>query len=650
MMDPLTAIGLASNVVQFITFASDLVSKGRVIYKSADGQLVETLELSEITEILQAEIEVDHISTGGRLATKTDKQLEELCNGCRGVSTDLLRAIDALKFNGRHRKWNSFRQALQSIWKEEEIQSLTMRLERYRSQIDTTLLFSLREVVLQQGHGFARFRETLNKDMAKFMDESREWQADILRSIRQNQDPTISLFQLLAAGKRPGEQSIEERIRENLWFREMKSRHEGISEAHEQTFDWIFTHGETTPDDILPKSSGCSEITNVRWDNFAEWLRSEKSFYWITGKPGSGKSTLMKYLFNDNRTREHLDPWRGDSPLKTAGFFFWNSGTQMQMSQEALMRTLLYHLTDGQNEDIPRLFPYRWQRSQLFGDYDHPWTLSELIKAFEILMSDTSTRFLLFVDGLDEFDVDCEKLAAFLLGASQRPNVKVCAASRPWNVFEDAFGRRPSLKMEHLTARDIRLVVSDRLHTSLKFVEMNRIHPEDCRSLIEEVCKKANGVFLWVHLVVKSLLEGLRDGDSIARLRDRLVSIPGDLEGFFKKILHDMSPSKAEEASKQFQLMEAAVFPLSLLLFSFAGDGFDNAMSAEVKPMSLEEKQFRADTTNRRLRSCTKGLLEANDPAGQDPDSEVNYLHRTVRDFITRREFWASILGSVKGN
>jgi hypothetical protein len=53
MADPLTTLGLASNIVQLISFTSDLISKGREISKSADGVLVENLELEAITSSLQ---------------------------------------------------------------------------------------------------------------------------------------------------------------------------------------------------------------------------------------------------------------------------------------------------------------------------------------------------------------------------------------------------------------------------------------------------------------------------------------------------------------------------------------------------------------------------------------------------------------------
>ena len=65
----------------------------------------------------------------------------------------------------------------------------------------------------------------------------------------------------------------------------MNERVGEVTTAHTHTFDWVFTNSET---------------------GFADWLHSNKSLFWITGKPSSGKSTLMKYLVQDSRTQKAL--------------------------------------------------------------------------------------------------------------------------------------------------------------------------------------------------------------------------------------------------------------------------------------------------------------------------------------------------------
>jgi hypothetical protein len=111
--------------------------------------------------------------------------------------------------------------------------------------------------------------------------------------------------------------------------------------------------------------------------------------------------------------------------------------------------------------------------------------------------------------------------------------VKICVASRPWLVFEDAFQRLPSLCLEDLTAPDIYLFVSEKLRGSSMFISLEERQPQEAKHLIAEVTGKVSGVFLWVRLVVLSLLEGLRESDNITDLQDRLDILPSELEELF---------------------------------------------------------------------------------------------------------------------
>ena len=53
MLDPLTALGLAGNIVQFVGFSSKIIGKARDIYKSADGSLLENLDAETVAQSLR---------------------------------------------------------------------------------------------------------------------------------------------------------------------------------------------------------------------------------------------------------------------------------------------------------------------------------------------------------------------------------------------------------------------------------------------------------------------------------------------------------------------------------------------------------------------------------------------------------------------
>jgi hypothetical protein len=100
---------------------------------------------------------------------------------------------------------------------------------------------------------------------------------------------------------------------------------------------------------------------------------------------------------------------------------------------------------------------------------------------------------------------------------------------------------------------------------------------------------------------VLSLLEGLQDDDSITDLEKMLLLLPSDLEELPQKILGRLNPFYFRQTSRLFQLVRAASEPLSLLLLSFAEEGFDKAMTSPIKEAPKEEISFRTETMRRPL-------------------------------------------------
>lgn len=103
-----------------------------------------------------------------------------------------------------------------------------------------------------------------------------------------------------------GEDSYK-RVLESLYFPDIHARQEGIGEAHKQTFEWVFD-----------KPSGGFRP----WCRFVDWLEKGYGTYWISGKTGSGKSTLMNYICQDLRTEIALRVWSGINEFFMPNIFF----------------------------------------------------------------------------------------------------------------------------------------------------------------------------------------------------------------------------------------------------------------------------------------------------------------------------------------
>jgi hypothetical protein len=496
------------------------------------------------------------------------------------------------------------------------------------------------------------------------MNNAQRWGSELIEAIHEQRWQASTSFPYEGAlqwDKSNRMKALSDRFLMRLRFSNINDRHERISLAHEKTFKWIFKSPE-----------GVSF-----WSDFPNWLSSSAPLYWITGKPGSGKSTLMKFVHNDPRTYEFLQTWVTDSKLLKASYFFWNSGTSLQMSQEGMLRSLLFNILDQCQSLIAHVFPERWQVFDIFGDDPALWTWTELLRAFKLLLSESSAfgKVFLLIDGLDEFDGDHTDLVELIKTAASYENVKVCISSRPWNVFQEAFDKRPSLLVQELTYRDIKIYITTKFLAHSGFKILQRQDPVFADDLLESIAKKAEGVFLWVVFVVKSLLVGITNGDRISDLEKRLQALPAELEDLFEKILDSLDKFYFEHASELFQLVRVALEPPSLLCLSFADeDDPDFCLKQPISRLKKADYSERASIMSRRVNSRCKGLLEvaplshshpdyqkgngssdlisvAPDPENErrtfHPDQNVQYLHRTVRDFLEHPRIWSRITSAT---
>ncbi|KAH8819892.1 hypothetical protein F5884DRAFT_28946 [Xylogone sp. PMI_703] len=126
--------------------------------------------------------------------------------------------------------------------------------------------------------------------------------------------------------------SKELEILQSLHYKSIMARHSKIVAAYKKTFEWIFDAENLPPCDFRSKIG------------FSKWLRCQNGIFWVSGKAGLGKSTLMKYISDDLRMMTSLYDWAGISNIFTASFYFWNAGTDMQKSQQGFLQSMLFEI------------------------------------------------------------------------------------------------------------------------------------------------------------------------------------------------------------------------------------------------------------------------------------------------------------------
>ena len=425
----------------------------------------------------------------------------------------------------------------------------------------------------------------------------------------------------------------------SLHFKDLRSRETQISPSHKATFDWLLESSSRTP--------------------FAKWLRFQNGIFWIRGKAGSGKSTLMKYLVDHSQTMEMLKAWAGASQLVTASFYFWNAGTPLQKSQDGLFRSLLYEILRQCPDLIRTVCASKSATFQPFENEVDPWTHEELRQAIGLLRerSKDQARFCFFIDGLDEYNGHPDHIVEVLENLKKMPNLKLCVSSRPWNEFVDAFGGGSDLQLalEELTREDIKKYVGDTLETSPHFKAL-KSKDERSQDLVHQIVDQAQGVFLWVVLVVRSLLNGLRNADRISDLQRRLREFPETLEKYFSHMHFSIEETYRQQTAQAFTYVMTAAEPLSVITFSFLDEeDLGSLTPTPANVLTQESINNRQDEMKRRLNGRCKGLLEvANDghyfrsPYFQSIlYPKVDFLHRAAYDFLGTKDMQQMISDNV---
>ncbi|KAF2273163.1 uncharacterized protein EI97DRAFT_365591, partial [Westerdykella ornata] len=329
-------------------------------------------------------------------------------------------------------------------------------------------------------------------------------------------------------------------------------REDRVEEAHCKTFSWILDNDDLQANDCRVK--------------FCRWLRSHnpnENFFWIMGKPGAGKSTLMKFLANNARIPELLSDWVGDGKLLICKHYFWKSeNSPLQKSLIGLLRSILLQILREYPEMIDHAFPSHEKDCMIGGDA-FEFSRTSLVQALERVLQDIQSirlRLCIFIDGLDECDsLDAHpdsvmkewKLIRFLKIFEDNPFVKVCVSSRPWQPFECTLGERPELliRIHELTQGDIATYVLETFSSNVMF---QRLAEEDdtYHGLINEIVEASQGVFLWVRIVCQTLLEGITNADRICDLQRELRRLPDELNKLYDHILESINPSHYEISAR----------------------------------------------------------------------------------------------------
>ncbi|KXH68513.1 hypothetical protein CSAL01_13606 [Colletotrichum salicis] len=182
--------------------------------------------------------------------------------------------------------------------------------------------------------------------------------------------------------------------------------------------------------------------------------------------------------------------------------------------------------------------------------------LRELLQTV-IIEVQKESNLCLFIDGLDEFSENPQDLVRLITSLLPGDYIKICLSSRPWTEFGDAFEGKPSLKLEDLTYEDIKSFIHARFVEDPGFQRLVKREHRYAGQLENNITAKADGVFLWVNLVVRSLLTVMGNDNRVLDMQKRPDQLPLELEDLYTTMLNSLQGFYFNRAAEYFRLLEA---------------------------------------------------------------------------------------------
>ena len=140
MLETLAAIGLASNIMQFVVYGRNLIAEGYMLYRSSDGTLADYAKLESFAKDFAQFSEKLAASPPVEDYVEETEALKKLATTSRDTAVELLLILDDLKLEGPDRISQSICQALRSSRKKDKIRSIEKKMEDLQRLLNLRLI------------------------------------------------------------------------------------------------------------------------------------------------------------------------------------------------------------------------------------------------------------------------------------------------------------------------------------------------------------------------------------------------------------------------------------------------------------------------------------------------------------------------------
>lgn len=550
-MEAVAAVGVAAAAVQFFEVAAKALKTCSEIRQSARGESKSNEDLGKyVQELQRIRSSLKAPLFGNDSQTNV---VEDIRQECGEIAKEILLRLEKAQQHGR----KGWRKSMQAT---------------FRAMADSKNMKDLeRRYELSQ----RKFQEALSVDMR-----------NAIASVLQEQGKTSdTLLNIVLPKMHTRFDQVQTSLGHqaflgSLFFPDMFARHRNIERPSEGTYEWIFDQ-DTAQDEEMRAKLG----------KFKHWMSNDEPYFWINGKAGSGKSSLMSFIESDKRTKDALRVWAGSRELYIFSFFFWRPGSDLQKSITGLLQSLLYQLVKSKPAAMSGVVSPG--QTSIHSVWTETTLLRTIVHALSLYGQD---RLFILIDGLDEFEGQYMRLLDTLFKLKSGSNIKFCFSSRPEAALVKRLASFPSIRLQDVNFRDIDTFVKQTLEPYKGLDTTND-------DIALTVGSQSEGIFLWAVLVCRSLVSGYEAGDDKDTIQRRLDAIPKGLEPLFSHMFSSIEDVHRDSLSVYFSLLKWGVNYVALATMLLHGKPFE----------TLQRYADECRLMKHRIVSQSKGLIEIND-------------------------------------
>ncbi|KAI9766763.1 MAG: hypothetical protein M1839_004767 [Geoglossum umbratile] len=610
-MEVLAAIGLAGNIIQFVDFSGKLISKTAEIRKSGTGALAENINIETATNDLALLSTKLHDSAN----SASDTALQELCQSCNTIATELLIVLDSVKVHGGQNKWKSFRKALQSVWSKEDIALLEQRLARLRDELNLRVAIDLRSVAEMEVTGSAD----------NMSDRERVIQVNEEHSSRLN-DIDLNTKNLVDAIIR------QKDVFEKVYTILQRQHLEKLVVAAAASFNSYDRRND----------SDCIQNTRVGLlQDIREWAdgNDKRPIFWLRGLAGTGKSTIARTIAHYYHDRRRL----------AASFFFSRDiGGDVRDARKffTTIAAQLAHTSDPLGDHICNAIN---QKSDVVNQAPREqWRQLILEPLLKLQCSAPRLSLVLVIDALDECENedDIQTIVNLLSEAKllRTVRLRILITSRPEIPIRQSFDKVPDTEHHDFVLHDIsRSIVDHDIRVFIRY-RFGAIREERMFDLewpseetVEALVEHASGLFIWAATACRFIKDGGRFTEKrLSTILGSDISTTAPEKGLDTIYLRVLQSSihidfDEHETNEHCSILRKALGAIVTLFASLSIDSFARLVNIDAK--YIDE---------------SLGDLHAILDIRKDRHLPIRLHHPSFRDFLLNRKrcddlrFWVN--------